>query len=71
MVAPGGKNQICVHAHAQEYTRPRMIEVTAVLLLINEDTEGRRGHDKTYVPISTKGRTLTAVLLSGPVHYCK
>lgn len=42
----------------------RMIEVTAVLLPINGDTESRRGRNKTYVLISMKGWTLTEILPS-------
>ena len=58
MAAPEGKNKTAAHRHTHTHTHTHvhsyMMEGTAVLLPINGDEESRRGHDKTYVPISMK-----------------
>lgn len=64
MTAPEGRKKTpSLHTHMQSCTRWRG-QLCLYLLLINGNEESSRGHDKTYVPISTKGWALTEILLS-------
>lgn len=58
------KTHHCTHTCRAAHDEGDSCAYTYCLLLINGNEESSRGHDKTYVPISTKGWALTEILLS-------